>query len=90
MEKVIEQQALTQQQAHQGDLETLWGQVNELIHGLRAEVQLRDEHYQGRDEYYQRRITTLEQEVSRLNIELITANKLLRTVIANSHSKVYY
>jgi hypothetical protein len=68
MEKVIEQQALTQQQAHQGDLETLWGQVNELIHGLRAEVQLRDEHYQGR-------ITMLEQEVSRLNIELITANK---------------
>ena len=68
MERVIEQQALTQQQAHQGNLETLWGQVNELVHGVRAEAQLRDEHYQ-------RRIATLEQEVSRLNIELIIANK---------------
>ena len=68
IEKVIEQQALTQQQARQGDYETLWGQFNEMVHGLRADLQLRDEHYQGR-------ITTLEQEVSRLNIELITANK---------------
>jgi hypothetical protein len=68
MEKVIEQQALTQQQARQGDLETLWGQFNETIHSLKADLQLRDEHYQER-------ITTLEQEVSRLNTELVTANK---------------
>jgi hypothetical protein len=68
MEKVIEQQALTQQQARQGDLETLWGQFNEVVQGLRADMQLRDEHYQAR-------ITTLEQEVSRLNTELVTATK---------------
>jgi len=68
MEKVIEQQALTQQQERKGDLETLWGQFNETIHSLKADLQLRDEHYQER-------ITTLEQEVSRLNMELITANK---------------
>jgi hypothetical protein len=68
MEKVIEQQALTQQQERQGDLETLWGQFNETIHSLKADLQLRDEHYQER-------ITTLEQEVSRLNTELVTAYK---------------
>jgi hypothetical protein len=48
MEKVIEQQALTQQQERQGDLETLWGQFNETIHSLEADLQLRDEHYQER------------------------------------------
>jgi chromosome segregation ATPase len=68
IKKVIEQQALTQQQEQQGDLETLWGQFNETIHSLKADLQLRDE-------YYQERITTLEQEVSRLNTELITTNK---------------
>jgi hypothetical protein len=68
MEKAVEQQALAQQQAQRGDFETLWGQVRETISSLRAELQLRDESYQGK-------IASLEQEVSRLRTELTTAMK---------------
>jgi hypothetical protein len=38
IEKVIEQQALTQQQERQGDLKTLWGQFNKTIHSLKADL----------------------------------------------------
>ena len=59
MEKAIEQQALAQQQSFQGDLEALWG----IISDLKAELQLRDNLYQGK-------ISTLEQEVLKLRTEL--------------------
>ncbi|KAL2008477.1 hypothetical protein VTN00DRAFT_6671 [Thermoascus crustaceus] len=56
MERALEQQAQNQQQAHQGDLETLWTQFIEVMDGWKAEQQIREEHFIGR-------ITSLELKV---------------------------
>lgn len=63
MDRALEQQAQNQQQARQGDLETLWTQFIDVMDGWKAEQQIREEHFLGR-------ITSLELEVGKLRTEL--------------------
>ncbi|KAL2004445.1 hypothetical protein VTN00DRAFT_5208 [Thermoascus crustaceus] len=68
----IEQQAESQQQARQGELEIIWTQVMEQLNTWKAEQQIREEHLLGR-------VSTLELEVSKLQTELNQAQQALKT-----------
>ncbi|KAL2004974.1 hypothetical protein VTN00DRAFT_2824 [Thermoascus crustaceus] len=68
----IEQQAKSQQQAHQGELDIIWTQMTEQLNSWKAEQQIEKEHLLAR-------ISTLELEVSKLQTELNQAQQALKT-----------
>ncbi|KAL2005106.1 hypothetical protein VTN00DRAFT_2956 [Thermoascus crustaceus] len=68
----VEQQAKSQQQARQGELDIIWTQVTEQLNSWKAEQQIEKEHLLGR-------ISTLELEVSKLQTELNQAQQALKT-----------